>query len=178
MNIPPKILGAAALVPVLGFACGALAATAIDTTPIVGGKEDYLADIPVQHQQTVSVEQAKAMKAKANHYPLETPYGTIEVAELAYHGRMRNRAPERALYEARYGEGFAYEQAAEQSAPPVPEPIPQMVWPVDPDAVTAIVPHEGPPLSGEEDMAIAEEPAPARGGPRVINVQAALAARH
>ncbi len=166
MIISPKILGAAALVPIFGFTCGALAAAAIETKPVTGGKEDYLADLPAQHMQTASPEQARAMKARANHYPLETPHGTIEVAELAYHGRLRNRLPERALYEARFGEGYLYEAAAGQKAEPGPTAeLPDMVWPVDPSAVTEISPHEGAPLDAGQ------------GGPRMINVAAELATR-
>tara|TARA_E500000305_G_C3965922_1_gene209491 strand:+ start:32 stop:613 length:582 start_codon:yes stop_codon:yes gene_type:complete len=190
MNIPSRILGAAALVPIFGFTCGALAAAAIDTTPVTGGHDDYLADIPAQQMQTVSPEQAKAMQARANHYPLETPDGTIEVAELAYHGRLRNRLSERALYEARYGEGYLYDVAAEEERDAVAEAMPDMAWPVDPAVVTGIGPHEGTPLDAGDEMLIYDQPveAPAQpvnpeiayrdgrqGGPRMINVAAELA---
>jgi len=89
------------------------------------------------------------MKGKANHFPLETANGTIEVAELAYHGRLRSRLPDRALYEDRHGEGFMHEAAQPEEVAP---PVPAMHWPVDPGQVSAINSHQDPPLdaSGAE----------------------------
>lgn len=85
MKFVPHIVCAVAVATIAGAVSGAtigdspvLTRASIDTLPqaaIIGGSNDAL----------------RNSSRLPDHYPLETPKGTIEVAELALHGRMRER---------------------------------------------------------------------------------------
>ena len=91
----PMILGAMSL----AVATGALAGASLPTTPITR-HGDILAEVPRHQVQSRTIEETHAMIAPRDHYPLETPAGVIPVAELEYHGRLRNRMREQPLYGA------------------------------------------------------------------------------
>ena len=95
MKPTPLLLGA---IPLTIFT-GALIGTAVATEPIARAT-DPIAEVPQHKVETRSTEEAQAMIAPRNHYPLKTPDGVIEVAELTYHGRMRHRLREQPLYGA------------------------------------------------------------------------------
>ena len=85
MRITPHMLGAAA---VIGMA-GAVSGAAIGESPIL--TRSHSDSLP---QSTVVSTASKSLTQRGSppdHYPLETEQGTIEVAELALHGRLRER---------------------------------------------------------------------------------------
>ena len=84
MKTTPLILGATAFATCLGVALGAT----VPTDPLTNGA-DPLADVP-RHQPT-PVDFASVKRNLPNHYPLETPQGTIEVAQLSDYGLYRNK---------------------------------------------------------------------------------------
>lgn len=87
MKATPMILGATAL----ALVSGAVAGQSIGTEPL-GLYQDVTDTLP---QQRVNSRSAALQIAERlpNHYPLETPEGTIEVEDLAWHGRYRDRVP-------------------------------------------------------------------------------------
>ena len=95
MKRTPLFLGA---IPLTIFT-GALIGTAVATEPI-GRAGDPLEQIPRHQIESRTIDEARAMTASQNQYPLETPEGVIEVGELAYHGRLRHRMREQPLYGA------------------------------------------------------------------------------
>ncbi len=85
MRFTPQMLGAAA---VIGMA-GAVSGAAIGESPIL--TRSHSDSLP---QSTVVSTANKSLTQRGSppdHYPLETKHGTIEVAELALHGRLRER---------------------------------------------------------------------------------------
>lgn len=95
MKRTPLILGA---IPLTIFA-GAAIGTSVTADPI-GRAGNPLEQIPRHEIETRTADEARAMTATRNQYPLETPEGVIEVRELAYHGRLRDRMREQPLYGA------------------------------------------------------------------------------
>lgn len=86
MKISPWILGAAVLVPVAGAAIG----HNMSTEPI-GVHQDVSALLP-DRPHSVAVNPVRNVHERLpDHYALETPEGRIEVSELAWHGRFRDR---------------------------------------------------------------------------------------
>lgn len=100
-----------------------------------------------------------------DHYPLVTPEGTVPVAELALHGRLRNKASswwgdgQTVLMGADYGAKYAYSDAEMEHLAHA-EPV---------EAAMATEPQEGPRGSGESTST--------HGSARVVDVAAALAAQ-
>lgn len=90
MKIMPWILGACA-----AAAAGAIGGASITTTPIIN-RGDTLAGIPDHAAPVPKID--RNAPALPNHYPLETPSGTIQVAELSSHGLYRNRRFERSYH--------------------------------------------------------------------------------
>lgn len=86
MKISPWILGAAVLVPVAGAFIG----KNMSTEPI-GVHADVLATIPERPRIAAAAPLRNTHQRLPDHYALETPEGRIEVAELAWHGRYRDR---------------------------------------------------------------------------------------
>ena len=85
MKHAPHILGAVAIAAIVG----ALSGAAIADTPILTRAQTVTpGDAPLS---TVGNAAMRNVRPLPNHYPLETPKGTIEVAELALHGRLRDR---------------------------------------------------------------------------------------
>ena len=85
MRFTPHMLGAMAVIAMAGAVSGAT----IGESPIL--TKSHADNLP----QSVIVSTSNAAltnkDSPPNHYPLETENGTIEVAELALHGRLRDR---------------------------------------------------------------------------------------
>ena len=121
MKYTPHILGAVAMVAIAGALSGA---TIGESRMLAGGQGDNL---PETQLVTASNQAMRDAKSLPDHYPLKTPEGTIEVAELALHGRLRDRGgdmrwqdrnnePDRAgdsydFYETASPERIAHEEA-------------------------------------------------------------------
>ena len=85
MKFTPHMVGAVAVVAIAGAVSGA----AIGDSPVLErGLTETLPETPMMHASTNSMRDAKR---PPDHYPLQTPNGTVEVAELSLHGRMRDR---------------------------------------------------------------------------------------
>ncbi|RPF72199.1 hypothetical protein [Aurantiacibacter spongiae] len=98
MKFSPWILGAAALVPVMGAYAGAN----VGTDPI-GPGADVTAALPAS---SASVRDAAPVTHERlpDHYAMETPEGRVEVADLAWRGRYRDHSisrydPERVSFD-------------------------------------------------------------------------------
>ncbi len=85
MKITPQVLGAVAVVAIAGAVSGA---TIADTPMLTRSHSDTLPEAQIV---SVGNQALRSAERPPNHYPLVTPDGTIEVAELALHGRMRDR---------------------------------------------------------------------------------------
>ncbi|MFN2098812.1 hypothetical protein [Altererythrobacter sp. MF3-039] len=83
MKVAPMFAGAAVVAACAGTAIG----LTLPTKPIAMGG-DPLAEIP---KHPVSQAAFEPQRRGPDHYPLQTPEGTIEVHELADHGLYRNR---------------------------------------------------------------------------------------
>ena len=81
----PMLLGAVAL----ALTTGAVAGNALSTEPL-GANQDVSHILP-QRATVAYPGELKRVEPLPDHYPLETPDGVIEVAELAWHGRYRDR---------------------------------------------------------------------------------------
>ena len=129
MKPTPMILGAMALAIGAGTAVGM--STPTDPLSRYG---DTFDNIPRHATQFASVDEQRRMIAPRDQYPLVTPEGTIEVAELVFHGRLRDRvrrvqsleqslglaASEEGYYSAR---NVSFEQAqALDAQQPIPQP--------------------------------------------------------
>ena len=104
-------------------AVGAASGQAIGDTPILrGGSEQAL---PLAKTPYEAVEGQTETERPPDHYPLVTPDGTIPVAELALHGRMRDRddgwyaVEEPVFLDAQYEDDFS-EAEIDRLARPVP----------------------------------------------------------
>ena len=106
MKPTPAILGAITLAITAGTALG----MSTPTDPLTN-YSDTLSTLPQHAMESRSSDAARKMIAPRDQYPLETPEGVIEVSELAYHGRLRNRMREQPLYGATSeAEAFAMSQ--------------------------------------------------------------------
>lgn len=85
MKFAPQILGAVAIVAIAGAVSGAM----IGDSPVL--KEGYSDTLPETPIIGASNDGLRNMASLPDHYPLKTPEGTIEVAELALHGRLHDR---------------------------------------------------------------------------------------
>lgn len=84
MKYAPQMLGAVALATIGGALSGAAIG---DTDMLTRGHHETLPKTAPVFAGNAALHSGQR---PPDHYPLETPYGTIEVAELALHGRMRN----------------------------------------------------------------------------------------
>ncbi|GGD45013.1 hypothetical protein GRI62_10275 [Erythrobacter arachoides] len=87
MNISPWILGVAALVPI----AGAFAGQAMSTDP-VGIHADAISSMPAHSGITAGSGAELEQQRLPDHYAMDTPHGRVEVADLAWRGRYRDRA--------------------------------------------------------------------------------------
>ena len=110
MKYAPHIAGAVALITMAGAVSGA----AIGDSRIL--QRDHSDSLPEAQLVTAGNADLRSSERPPDHYPLETPDGTLEVAELALHGRMRasndsnwweQRADNRAELAAEYGDFYA-----------------------------------------------------------------------
>lgn len=85
MKYTPHILGAVALAAIAGALSGA---TIGDSRVLERSQDDTL---PEARLIAASNQAMRDGRRLPDHYPLKTPDGTIEVAELALHGRLRDR---------------------------------------------------------------------------------------
>ncbi|MBX7533632.1 hypothetical protein K3165_11920 [Qipengyuania sp. 1XM1-15A] len=83
MKYAPHIAGAVALITM----AGALSGAAIGDSRIL--ERDRYDTLPEAQMVTAGNAGLRTGERPPDHYPLKTPEGTIEVAELALHGRMR-----------------------------------------------------------------------------------------
>ncbi|MGE5952551.1 MAG: hypothetical protein ACM308_02855 [Qipengyuania vulgaris] len=85
MKFTPHILGAVAVVAIAGAVSGAT----IGESPVLKrGLTETMPTAPIVSASSAAMRRAERLP---DHYPLKTPNGTIEVAELSLHGRMRDR---------------------------------------------------------------------------------------
>ncbi|RZV48410.1 MAG: hypothetical protein EX258_08890 [Sphingomonadaceae bacterium] len=84
MKYAPHLAGAVALVTLAGAVSGA----AIGDSRIL--ERDHYDTLPEAQIVTAGNAELRTGERPPDHYPLKTPEGTIEVAELALHGRMRD----------------------------------------------------------------------------------------
>ena len=182
MKRTPLVLGA---IPLTIFA-GAAIGTSVTADPI-GRAGDPLEQIPQHEIETRTADEARAMTATRNQYPLETPEGVIEVGELAYHGRLRDRMREQPLYGAETEtEAFGMAQdtqlltsegeaaSATASAPTQPAnfvPLEEGVF-ENTDNTTAPVAPQAPPAT--QRTRFAQRDAALEGKARVIDVEEQL----
>lgn len=174
MPATPLILGA---IPCAIFA-GALIGTNIPTEPVNHTAADPLEQIPQHQVESRSLAEARNLVAPRNHYPLETPDGTVEVAELAYHGRLRDRMRDQPLYGAENeAEAFAMAEDAPESPalsafdPPVTRSHPDAAQRL-PDNFVPLEPgvFENTQPSPQPADRVAQNTTPAEGEARVIHV--------
>lgn len=86
MKYAPHFAGAVAVITLAGAFSGA----AIGDSRIL--ERDRYDTLPEAQVVTAGNNELRAGERPPDHYPLKTPKGTIEVAELALHGRMRGSA--------------------------------------------------------------------------------------
>lgn len=110
MKYAPHIAGAVALITM----AGALSGAAIGDSRIL--ERDRYDTLPEAQVVTAGNAGLRTGERPPDHYPLKTPEGTIEVAELALHGRMRGsndgvwweeRGGDRVELAGEYGEFYA-----------------------------------------------------------------------
>ena len=89
-NRPFPLKTAFAAAAIVCAAVGAVSGQAIGETPMMrGGTDETISSagaLATDHSRIANSEPLP------DHYPLETPEGIIPVAELALHGRLRDRA--------------------------------------------------------------------------------------
>lgn len=85
MKFAPQILGAVAVVAIAGAVSGA---TIGDSPVLKRGLTESMPEAPIVSASNAAMRDSKR---PPDHYPLKTQDGTIEVAELSLHGRMRDR---------------------------------------------------------------------------------------
>lgn len=85
MRYAPHLLGAIALVAIVGAVSGASVG---DSPILVRGHHETLPEARIVRAANADLRDTSR---PPDHYPLETPQGTVEVAELALHGRLRDR---------------------------------------------------------------------------------------
>jgi hypothetical protein len=155
MHAQPRFLGAAAAVLVVGVAGGAI----LGNVPPMkqAGLADYL---PVEHSPKFVLE--APTRLPPDQYPIVTPEGRFEVAELSWRGLYRT-----ARYAPSYGAETSYIDLSTAYEQPEPQP-PVGIAAADrpPDVIT--IPDAEP---------LPEAPAASPAGPRVIDVAAELAAQ-
>ena len=179
MKFAPHIIGAFLLVAVAGAVSGA----AIGDAPIL--KRETQDSLPDAQPVSALDQAAHSTKRPPDQYALETPEGTVEVAELSLRGRLRNTAHAHwwresgeasgpaADYAIEYGEEDLVRLAREEAliaftSQPEPQPRPSST-------------------RAEAPMTLAERPAPPPaprpaeqdtiGNAKTIDVAAALAAQ-
>ena len=176
MKRTPLILGAIPLTILAGASIG----TAVATDPI-GRAGDPLEQIPRHQVESRSAAEAQAMLAPQNQYPLETPDGVVAVAELAYHGRLRNRMREQPVYgAASEAEAFGVDEQArfalvEQTALHTAEQLqapPDGFVPLEDGVFENVAPAPSPPPA--QRTRFAQRDVELQGKARMIDVEAQL----
>ncbi|MBX7528562.1 hypothetical protein [Qipengyuania vesicularis] len=85
MKYAPHLLGAIAVVAIVGAVSGASVG---DSPILIRGHHESLPEARIVRAANADLRDTSR---PPDHYPLETPQGTVEVAELALHGRLRDR---------------------------------------------------------------------------------------
>lgn len=152
---------------------GAVSGATINTKPLARGIDAWQ-HVPRAEFAARELERETYRTDLPDHYPLITPQGRIEVAELRDHGLYRNR---------RYGLSGGWYEPAEEPAYHVVEADYRYV----PDDFARDAPPPPPPAWGQRDRPVAlaaaaeplslEQPVELAVQPRVIDVSAELAAR-
>ncbi len=86
-RLDPRICAACLAAVGVVFA-GAVSGSAIGSTPVLTRDADLIPEAP--RNAGVGEFELDTRKRLPDHYPLVTPTGTVPVAALAVHGRMRN----------------------------------------------------------------------------------------
>ena len=192
MKFAPQILSAVAVVAIAGAVSGA---TIGDSPILKEGHGDTLPEAPIISASNNALHDTTR---PPDHYPLKTPEGTIEVAELALHGRLHDRGgsmwwDDRSdqsvnagydFYETSSPERIAREEAllaytgarADRHARPVEEiqePVSQRVTRAE--APMALAERAELEIAESADRTPAE---PRIGSSKTVNVAAALAQRN
>ena len=190
MKFTPHIVGAVAMVTIGGAVSGAM----IGESPVL--KRGHIDSLPEAQMVMAGNDTMRSTKRPPDHYPLKTPKGTIEVAELALHGRLRDRggdmwwegrsdaradldanydfygtaSPERIAHERRllaFTDGNAEFRQADRDAAPVAE---------------RRMTRAEAPMALAEPVEIAAAPEPAKtqriGNAKTVDVADALAQRY
>lgn len=190
MKFTPWLLGAAILAPVTG----AIAGSQMSTEPI-GVYADVTASLPDQPIAYNRAGPTLQQERLPDHYPLETPEGRIEVAELAWHGRYRDRvrlveqagdyyAPAGyARIDAAWDEAPAYGSSSRAAAAlDAQQPSPPRLRMVNfertsPPDVIEVVPDTAEPAPPPAQIAVMQR-LPQNPGARIVDVSAELAQRN
>ena len=86
MKFTPQILGAVAVVAMAGAVAGAT----IGESPVLSkAHSDTMPTAPIVSSANRAMQSNQRLP---DHYPLKTANGTVEVADLALRGRLRNRS--------------------------------------------------------------------------------------
>lgn len=156
---------------------GAVSGAAINTKPLPRGFDAW--DHVARPELTASQFEVEDHRPPPpNHYPLVTPQGRIEVAELRNHGLYRNRrfafvggwyepAEEPAFHMVEADYQYVPDDFSGDASPPPAAPPPRPSAAPERTVATAA---DAEPLDLEEPVELAVKP-------RVINVPAELAGR-
>lgn len=139
MKAKPLIAGALVLAPITGGLAGQM----ISTDPIAPAT-DISAILPERSTVAVANATPRTTPRLPDHYAMETPEGTVEVHELALHGRYRDRYDpyqhwqaetehELALLEAEWGDTATQTQQVAPTPAAKPKQEPAQIATVDVD---------------------------------------------
>ncbi len=169
MTYTPAILGALSCALVTGAAIG----QNIGTDPI-GVRADVSDLLPQPALYTASADRSGTRPRLPDHYPLETPEGRIEISELAFHGRLRNRPLRYARGQAsgnRHASAVALLDA-QQPEPPRQPAVPPVAAP--PAQLATPTPATQPaPLELEQPVTLAQTSAAAPQPPQAVSINVA-----
>ena len=164
MRFATLIGGAAALGPILGVMIGG----SINTVPKQAGADvaALLEAIP-RHPDAFDPEHNAGGNVLPDHYPLVTPRGTVQVADLWLHGLYRNKHPAR--FESDFGPEL-YEFEVPEIAQEEPLPNEQKNMAGDPAFGPSAI-----RASGTVGLLVQDQVPQSQAGPKVVDVAAVLA---
>lgn len=178
MKLTPLILGAL----ILGPTAGVIVGETINTTPIQYGV-DVLGSIPRHKLVITNADRFEQQGALPDHYPLYTPQGRVEVAELSSHGLYSNSR----FLPVYYASPFSREEETQAVAFPHLDTLEVMQEPASGKANQLAVEHtaldQSPAVGHGSQMEgwnhrpttpLAAELEKPKGGPRIIDVAAVL----
>lgn len=182
MRLAIVMAGAALLGPVLGI----LASGSINTAPKQSGGDmlALLDSIPRHEEASFDVAQSATLP---DHYPLVTPRGTVQVADLWLHGLYRDRPP---LYPDYEFDHYGLEQEPHEFDVPagaqhpvadvgVAQDLAHSGQEREPPGYTAELPMIPRPASDAAITSVTQpqQALPPNSGPKIVDVAAVLSAR-